>query len=199
MRFYLKLLKNIIKVNVGKSTQILVILILLAFIFNIDSRQLEKKRVIHEFKDISSGSWVYIESAPLYTSTEFNSKQYIYRDKTIRYFGYSGLFIFLIVVSSILGISVIVASFMDDANWDIDECIYKTYLIYVKMDCENTKDGLLYIYSLKGRLLCKSYSEVENYVLKRKIEGVLETPNLFLPYAGTKSEIRNNKLDNILK
>ena len=47
MRFYLKLLKNIIKVNVGKSTQILVILILLTFIFNIDSRQLEKKRVIH--------------------------------------------------------------------------------------------------------------------------------------------------------
>lgn len=81
---------------------------------------------------------------------------------------------------------------MDDADWEINKCICKTYLPYVKLDTENTQNGILYIYSFKGRLLCKCENyPVEKYNLERKIEGVLETPNLFLPYAGTKSEIRN--------
>lgn len=193
MRFYLKLLKKIIQYNVGKSIQILLIIILLSIDANLNSKTILSKRIIHEFKDTSNGNWVYVEASPTYSSTSFDKRQYIYRDKTIRYFDYNGLFIFLIVIS------VGAASFMDDADWEIDKCISKTYLPYVKMDYENTQNGIEYTYSFKGRLLCKSHHMIDNYHLENKISGVLETPNLYLPYDGTKSEIRNNKLDNILK
>lgn len=195
--YYLKLFKNIIKINVGKTIQICVILLSLATVNFYPTKSPTTKFIISEVKD--KENWVYVYKSDSYYSTiTFKKKQIIKEDGNIEYDDYTFLFCLSVVLLSILSVSVLIASLLDDTNWEFQKCKAATCVDYVRLDTENTQNGEIYIYSFNNKLIMRSNYLVDSYEIREKLKRLIQNPNLFLDYSGTKKDIRNKKLNSLL-
>lgn len=197
MSYYFKLIKNLLRKNVGKVIQIFIICISIYVLNTYPAKSLHTKYVISEFKD--RNTWIYVtKSSDGYSCNSFEQRQVISSNGTISYLDFTALHIISIVLISFLSLSVIIASLIDDSNWEFEKCKIATCIDYVRLDEEGSSNGTIYIYSFNNKLIMKSQNLANHYEIKDRLKDLIRNPNLYLDYQGTKKEIRNKKLNNLL-
>ena len=104
--------------------------------------------------------------------------------------------ILLYMVCGILSVVVLVMSFLDgdDNNWDFIE-IWKDLLLE-EVKC--SEDCGVYNYSLHGKLLTKSDKILNSFHVSTLVGEYYQNKNIYPDYLGTKSEIRESKIKNIV-
>lgn len=197
MIFYF--IKEFIISNPVKLTFILLISAMMGFGIRVDDISYQKALDKQDYKYIKRGDYYFIpifeQNSPSFYKT-IDIKSVTFGENYISYKEPHPLATCSYVISGILGIVLIVGIFVDDrdTNWEIGKIYTKTKLTKLLCDEENGE----FFYHMDGKLLKKSKNReifIEN---SDTFIQFLKTPNQFPDYDGTKSKIRDKKLDLIL-
>ena len=153
------------------------------------------KHIVSVFKDAGKYNYVAVNSEG-YKVITFSEEKKLDNNGNISYLESNWLAIILYVIFGVSLLVVIIATFMndDDVGWEFPETWEKTMLKEVR--CED--DGGIYNYSLRGKLLLKSDVIVDDYALRKHVSAYCTTKNIFPDYKGTKSQIRDTKIKDIV-
>lgn len=114
-------------------------------------------------------------------------------DGKLHYKQINPISIILIIIMIFLGVFLFLVTIIDDdTGWEISESWTESKLYLVKCEVE---DGIYY-YHYKGKLLTQCKHQLMTY----EVTSYLRNPiNLLPDFTGTKSQKRDNKLDEIFK
>ena len=151
--------------------------------------------IISSFKD--AGKYNYVTKSDRYSIITFDKEQKLDNNGNLTYVETSAFSILCYVIFGILVLILVIASLIndDETGWDLPEVLEKTMLRTVRCDT----DGDLIYYSLYGKLLLKSDVIADDYVLRRHISAYCTSRNIFPDYKGTKAQIRDTKIKDIVK
>ncbi len=196
-----KILFNLIWSNPIKSFNLAIFLFSLHYGIVGDTHVWEKKKLIHQFKDGHKYCYVYprensksefgieVSDVPLevvgdFVAIEQSNDWYVVSCLLILFIG-----VFLLV-------SFITE--MDDISWELKDNIIETLHNDIKTHTEDIGSDKYYYYTLDGKLIATSKNEFITYMQSR-IKDYYKHPNMFPDFEGTRENIRNNKLDDLLE
>ena len=190
----LKYIKNLIFDNIVKCLLTIACVVCVVWAKHIpDSISVE--HVIISFKD--NGKFNYVTTGrESYSIKTFDTAKVIDDNDNIQYSEMHGGACFLY---AIFGISLLVLVIMTiindgDSGWDFKENWKQTLENEVRCDVDS--DG--YNYSLRGKLLVKSGVILDSYKLKDYVSAYCRSKNIYPNYIGTKSQIRESKIKDIV-
>jgi hypothetical protein len=186
--------------NPIKTLNVLIFLSALYYVIIGSTYVWEKKKLIHQFKTGYKYCYVYprennksefgieVSDVPLeivgdYVAIEESNDWYIVS----------------CILTIFLGVLLLVSFFteIDDISWELKDNIIETLHNDVKTHTEDIGSDKYYYYILDGKLLATSKNEFITYMQSR-IKDYYKHPNMFPDFKGTRENIRNNKLDDLL-
>jgi hypothetical protein len=196
----LNFIKYFIITNPVKLTYIFLITLMMGWGIKVDYITYQKPLdTSQDYKFIKRGDTYFIpifdENLPTFHKTE-KIENVTFGDNFISYKDIHPIVILSYLLSGVFGIILIVCSFISDrdANWGIDRIYKESKLTQIFCDEENGE----FFYHINGKLLKKSKNREIFTKNSDLFSQILKTPNQFPDYSGTKSKIRDKKLDLIL-
>ena len=191
MRFYIKLIKNLILKNKGKLFLIITILVSGLVIFNIDM-QYKKYDTIITYQNEGKYYSVYEDGGDQKVyEVSHPDMCYVKVNKPGLHIGFGITF----VASILIFISITLNNDKSDTGWEYRWCKALAYYDLVESFFENDT----YYYRLNNRLLLKSDHRCREGVIHEEIFDYIKDPKSFPVYDGPRSLRRGLKLDSILK
>jgi hypothetical protein len=192
----LKYIKNLIFDNIVKCLLTIACITCIVWAKRIpDSTSVD--HVIVSFKD--NGRFNYVTSGSgkeSYSVKTFAVARDIDTNGNIQYNEMHGGACFLYAAFGVILLVLIIMTFIndDDAGWNFKENWKHT--LEKEVRCDVDTDG--YNYSLCGKLLVKSDKIIDSYQLKSYVNGYYHSKNIYPDNAGTKSQIRDTKIKDIV-
>jgi hypothetical protein len=195
-----KIIFNLIWINPIKSTNVCILLSTIYYLIIGDSNIWVKKKLVHQFKDGHKYCYVFpkennrsefgieVSDVPLEIVGDFVSIEQS-----------NDLYIVCCIITLFIGVIFLLSFFteLDDISWELEDIIIDTLHNDVKTHLEDIGSDKFYYYTIDDKLVATSKNEFITY-MKSKINEYYKHPNMFPKFTGTKQEIRNDKLENLL-
>jgi len=191
-----KILFNLILNNPVKSLFILLFLFGAYNIKNSDSQILVKKKLIHEFREGNTYYYTF------YGSGEMKIEGFVEPLKKVN--GYVEIqepqpwFVCSIFITIIMGLFIIVPFLVDDTDWNLEYVILGVLRGDIKSHKEYIGSDLIYYYTIDDKLLATSKNEFLTSIGSSRLSEFYSSPNVFPEFEGTKQDIRDGKLSQII-
>ena len=191
-----KILFNLILNNPVKSLFILLFLFGAYNIKNSDSQILVKKKLIHEFREGNRYYYTFYESGEMKIEGSLEPLKKVN--------GYVEIqepqpwFVCSIFITIIMGLFIIVPFLVDDTDWNLEDVILGVLRGDIKSHKEYIGSDVFYYYTIDDKLLTTSKNEFLTSIGSSRLSEFYNSPNVFPEFEGTKQDIRDGKLSQII-
>lgn len=191
-----KILLKLVLENPVKSLFILLLFFGVHNIKTIDWDIIQKRKLIHEFKEGNTFYYTF------YESDEMKIKGSLEPPKKVN--GYveiqcpNPLWIINVILSILMGLFIIIPYLVGDTDWNLEDVIFDVLRGDVKVHKEYIGSDLIYYYTIDNKLLTTSKNEFLTHIRSSELSHFYNNSNLFTEFDGTKQDIRDGKLNKII-